>query len=174
MEVVIPNLISGLRIVLSFFLLLLTPEKIVFAIVYILCGLTDVLDGYLARKWEVTSKLGALLDSIADVIFIVVILVIFIPIIKWQSWMLVFIGVVAVIRCASVLVGKIRFHEIAFIHTYGNKAAGLVLFCFPFLYQIISLPVVVGIVCSAACVSALEELVIMSTSEELDRDRKWR
>lgn len=170
----IPNLITGIRIALSCCLLLIAPEGNVFVIVYILCGMTDVLDGYFARKWEVTSKLGALLDSIADVIFSVVILVIFIPIIKWQSWMLIFIGVVAVIRCASVLTGMIRFHEIAFIHTYGNKAAGLVLFCFPFLYEIISLPVVVGIVCSVACVSALEELVIMSTSEELERDRKWR
>lgn len=33
---------------------------------------------------------------------------------------------------------------------------------------------VVGIEISVVCVSVLEELVIMSTSEKLDRDRKWR
>ncbi len=169
----IPNLITGIRIALSCCLLLIAPEGNVFVIVYILCGMTDVLDGYFARKWEVTSRFGALFDSIADVIFVVVILIIFIPVIEWQSWMLGILGLIVVIRCASVLVGMIRFHEIAFIHTYGNKAAGLALFCFPFLYQVISLPVVVGIVCGVACVSALEELVIMVTSPELNRDRKW-
>ncbi len=33
---------------------------------YVVAALTDVLDGYLARKWQVTSKFGALLDPIAD------------------------------------------------------------------------------------------------------------
>nr|WP_295777963.1 CDP-alcohol phosphatidyltransferase family protein [uncultured Intestinibacter sp.] len=44
-----------------------------------MCGILDVLDGFIARKFNVTSKLGAKLDSIPDMIMIFVILFRFVP-----------------------------------------------------------------------------------------------
>jgi CDP-diacylglycerol--glycerol-3-phosphate 3-phosphatidyltransferase len=78
----IPNVITCIRIVLSFFLFMIKPQTIGFFSIYIICGMTDICDGYLARKWKVTSKFGALLDSIADLIFVIVLLLIFIPILE--------------------------------------------------------------------------------------------
>ncbi len=42
---------------------------------YIVASITDYLDGYLARKWNVISSVGTFLDPIADKIFIVAILI---------------------------------------------------------------------------------------------------
>ena len=37
---------------------------------YLIAGLTDMLDGILARRWGVESKFGARLDSLADFVFV--------------------------------------------------------------------------------------------------------
>ena len=170
----VPNVITCIRIVLSLCLLLIVPQTIVFFVFYIICGLTDICDGYLARKWKMSSKRGAMLDSIADLIFIIVLFVIFIPVVNWKIWMLLWIGMIAVIRCLSALIGAVKYHTAAFIHTYGNKVAGFLLFCFPALLKVAGLTITVIVLCTVAIISATEELVIMISSDSLDRDRKWR
>lgn len=67
----IPNILSILRIVLVIPLILtaLLYEKTLFSIIFIIGGLTDVLDGCLARKLKKATPFGSKLDSIADYIF---------------------------------------------------------------------------------------------------------
>ena len=65
----IPNALSALRLVCTFGLLFAAPMKTAFFILYSVCGVSDVLDGFLARKMRCTSELGAVLDSIADLSF---------------------------------------------------------------------------------------------------------
>ena len=62
----IPNILSAVRILLSFLLLALTKDTTLFLIVYLIIGISDVLDGWLARSLQVQSELGARLDSIGD------------------------------------------------------------------------------------------------------------
>jgi cardiolipin synthase len=68
----IPNLLSSLRITLvPVFLWLLLEELFLAAIVVLaVAGLTDFLDGYLARKLNQTTKLGKMLDPVADRLYI--------------------------------------------------------------------------------------------------------
>jgi cardiolipin synthase len=68
----IPNLLSFLRIALvPVFLWFLLEEMFVSAIsVLAVAGLTDFLDGYLARKLNQTTKLGKMLDPVADRLYI--------------------------------------------------------------------------------------------------------
>jgi cardiolipin synthase len=68
----IPNLLSLLRIALvPVFLWLLLTEMFLLAIaVLALAGLTDFLDGFLARKLNQTTKLGKMLDPVADRLYI--------------------------------------------------------------------------------------------------------
>lgn len=70
----LPNAISLLRLAAVPVLLWLAfnQDQRVFAWLILAAGLTDVLDGWLARRFGWTSALGALLDSISDVSLILV------------------------------------------------------------------------------------------------------
>lgn len=67
----IPNILTSLRIVMTPFTVLsiLTGNFILTASLISATALTDLFDGMLARKFNAESKLGAMLDQIADKIF---------------------------------------------------------------------------------------------------------
>ena len=68
----IPNIITTLRILGAAVLLLCNPASVAFWVIYGLCGVSDMADGYLARRLHAESKAGAVLDSVADICFVVV------------------------------------------------------------------------------------------------------
>jgi CDP-diacylglycerol--glycerol-3-phosphate 3-phosphatidyltransferase len=164
------SLITIGRIFGSFLLLFIKPFSVLFFIIYTLCGISDILDGYVARRTKTESKFGELLDSIADLIMTAVILVIFIPLLDLKYWMLFWIISIALIRFISIIAGYIKFHAIAFIHTYANKITGITFFCFPFIYLMFDLTVTVFIICCLASFSAVEELAINLYSKNLNRN----
>lgn len=167
----LPNYITILRIFTSVFLLLIKPLSMPFFFFYFICGISDVLDGYLARKLNASSKFGQVLDSISDLIFISIVLFIFIPIIDFPLWIVCWIAVIAAVRLISIILGLIKYQKLAFLHTYGNKATGLILFCFPFLYSFWGKEITAALICAIASISAAEELLINLTSKTLQRDR---
>ena len=135
-----------------------------------MCGISDILDGYIARKTNTVSKAGATFDSIADFIFVSVMVVIFIPLISWELWLIYWIVAIATIRLVSLVIGFAKYHSVAFLHTYTNKATGLVLFLFPLFYHIADITIVVIALCSIASLSAIEELVINLKERNLDKN----
>lgn len=64
----IANYISISRILLVLALIFIEPLSTTFYIIYFISGISDILDGFIARKYNVTSTLGEKLDSIADLI----------------------------------------------------------------------------------------------------------
>ena len=64
----IPNILTSFRLVLTPIIIFLgiTNHYILLILLAILTALTDFVDGFLARRWKVTSDLGAKLDAIAD------------------------------------------------------------------------------------------------------------
>ena len=64
----IPNCLTGIRILfVPLFLLFFAAERQdICAVLFVLSGITDVLDGFLARKMNCISALGKILDPIAD------------------------------------------------------------------------------------------------------------
>ncbi|QWU15388.1 CDP-diacylglycerol--glycerol-3-phosphate 3-phosphatidyltransferase [Paenibacillus sophorae] len=166
----IPNVLTVMRLICSVILLFVKPLSALFFGLYIVCGASDALDGYIARKTKSTSQLGASIDSVADAIFIGVTLSVFLPILHLPLWILCWIGAVALIRIGSLIIGFVKYHALSFIHTYANKATGLMLFCFPFLYSIFGLTITSSLLCGLASFSAIEELIINIKSKELSRD----
>lgn len=168
----IPNCITAARIVLSLALLFITPLSPAFIVVYIICGITDLADGPIARKTGAVSQLGARLDSAADLVMICVSLIVFIPFIKPPQEVIVWVCIIFAVRSASMITAYIKYKTFAVLHTYGNKLTGLMLFLFPVSLPYIHSPVSMYIMCAVASVSAVEELIIHSTSWGLDIDRK--
>ena len=97
------NLISLARILLSFLLLLTGPLTLPFYFIYGLCGVSDMLDGYLARKYNCASRMGALLDSLADAVMVFLLLFLLVPLLHWPLWALWWTGAVLLIRALSFL-----------------------------------------------------------------------
>jgi cardiolipin synthase len=66
--ITIPNLLTFFRLALIpvFVILFLFGFEMVAFAVFLLAGLTDVIDGYIARKYQLISKLGKILDPLAD------------------------------------------------------------------------------------------------------------
>lgn len=76
----IPNLLTLSRIVMIpvfvlIYFLRFDWSPLVAAIIFALAGVTDWIDGYLARKWGQMTKLGAFLDPVADKLMVAVALV---------------------------------------------------------------------------------------------------
>ncbi len=77
------NYITILRIFLIFPVILLAssdsnPNNWIALVLFVFAGITDQLDGYIARKTGSTSNLGALLDLVADKLLIIIALFYFI------------------------------------------------------------------------------------------------
>tara|TARA_Y100000589_G_C26951513_1_gene546679 strand:- start:113 stop:610 length:498 start_codon:yes stop_codon:yes gene_type:complete len=70
----LPNLITSIRLIFTIPLIVFLETNNIF-IVWILIlfgGITDYLDGYFARKYKLKTKIGAILDPLADKVFIII------------------------------------------------------------------------------------------------------
>lgn len=128
------------------------------------------MDGFIARKLGCVSKTGALLDSIADFVWIVVLFFIFVPYFHWPVWTVVWVSLIMLLRFTTLIIGYTKYKTLAFLHTYANKATGLTLFCFPFLYVSIGFENTAIILCALSSISAIEEFTITLISKRLVRD----
>ena len=124
----IPDLLSMSRIVLCLPLLMVDAMTVPFWVLYVIAGLTDILDGFLARRWGVESKLGARLDSLADFVFVLTVGYKFFPLLKLPATLWMMIGLIALIKVANAISSYVVKHKIAFLHTKANKLTGFLLF----------------------------------------------
>ena len=166
----LPTVLTTSRIVFSAVLLFTRAFSLVFFLVYVWCGLSDILDGILARKLKKTSNFGAILDSVADIVFSVVLLIVLIRDLIWHVWMYLFVTLVVLLRLSTVLIGCLKFHAFVSLHTYANKAAGVSLFALPLLYLALGLPLATGTVGVVFSLAAIDELIILLRMKKLDRN----
>ena len=164
----LPNYITALRIAGTIVLLFLdpyTPEGNyipAFFIVYTLCGLSDVVDGTIARAMGTTSALGAKLDSAADLSYYAVMAIKIFPVLIEVLPLSVWAIVIAdfAIRIFSYAFVAIKYRRFSSMHTYMNKLTGLAVFTIPYYITTsyaIPLAYVGAII---ACVASVEELVL--------------
>lgn len=164
----IPNIITIFRILAS--LLIPFAADSLFFPLYFFAGLTDILDGWLARKMNWTSAFGMLLDSIADLIFFIVVVVKIILTIKLPAFVLWGALAVVIIRCTTYLIGFFRFRQFASLHTYLNKLTGLLLFLSPVILLILPINPFGIVLLLCGILSSIEELLIVSTTQKLDKN----
>ena len=163
----IPNFISFSRIIFSLILIFIKPLSIVFYVIYILCGFSDIADGFIARKAGATSRFGEKLDSMADMIMAGVLLFVFYPIVNPTIEIIIWVILIGIVRLSSMGVAMKKYKTFAMIHTCGNKITGMILYIFPLLLPYIHTTVLIYVCCVVASISAIEELIIQLTSSEL-------
>lgn len=168
----IANYISASRILLCLALIFTEPLSIAFFVIYILCGISDILDGYIARKTNTISELGGKLDSIADLIMVMVLMILLYPMINPTLKIIFWIAVIAMIKVISIMVVFIKYKTFEILHTYGNKFTGLFLFALPISLIWVQSNIMMYILCIIASISAIEELLINISSNELRTNKK--
>lgn len=172
----LPNIISCSRIILSVMLLLLIDKPVLFAIVYFTCGISDVVDGYLARLLNAKTMLGIKLDSMGDFIFYAVLLFIMLTYINGDDSSLITtcVIIIAIIRTTNLVITKVKFKQWNVMHTIGNKLTGLALFLmFPICSFVNNMPFwSIIMVVVMAVLSSLEESVILLKSKDYEANRR--
>lgn len=157
------NLITGSRIVLSVALLFCPALSPVFFVLYIAAGITDMIDGAVARKTGTVSAFGARLDTVADIVLVAVCLFRLLPVLDVPVWLCIWIAVIAVIKAANIAVGYLRQKRLISVHSVLNKLTGGLLFAFPLTLAFIDVRYGAAVVCAVATVAAVHEGWLVQT-----------
>lgn len=154
----IANIITISRILFSLCLFILSPYSALFAGLYFLCGVTDVLDGFIARKLHTESKTGELLDSIADLLFAAAYAVKILPLLCISAWIWVWIVLIAAEKIWGILQRGKKEQRFYIAHSFANKLTGVLIFFLPMTVRLINIKYSAIVVCAAATFAATEEL----------------
>ena len=151
------NIITGLRIIGSVVLLFFDVPSLPFYITYLLCGFSDMIDGAIARKTNDVSSFGSKLDTVADIVFMVVCAVKLLPMIYLPIWVWMWIAVIALIKVTNIVWGFVRKKQLVDYHAVLNKITGSLLFLLPFTLQFIEPMYSFAVVCMIATIAAIKE-----------------
>lgn len=168
----LPNLLTAARLPLALAMLFFPALSAGFIALYLLCCLTDVLDGYFARRLNVQSEAGARLDSMADLLLTAVLIWMLWPVVSPGAGLMLWIAGIAIVRFLAAASAALRFGVFGFLHMWGNKLTGVLIALYPLSLLLTRSRWPLYLLCTAATLSALEELAIELTAKEWHADRK--
>ena len=151
------NIITSCRVLCSMLLLFFSMTSIPFYVLYLICGLSDVLDGIVARKTNTVSSLGAKLDTFADFIFVAILLIKIWLEMEVPLWLWIWIVTIGGIKIVNVIGGYVFAKRFIVVHTILNKITGVLLFLLPLSLFGVDLNYSVMVVCVVATISAIQE-----------------
>ena len=163
------NFFSILRILGSLYLLFtkvgndFTPT---FLVIYVLLFATDIIDGYLARKLDISSAIGVTFDTIGDALIGCTPVKVLIVQKLIPGWFLVCLGVTVAVFVAAASVSYIKFKKFTFPHTYFSKFNGCCVASSPFLFHIVNTDVLFIIVGTVFFIDAVEILTVVCRLKE--------
>ena len=152
----------------------LTPLSPSFLIIYALSGLSDMLDGYLARKLGQSSTWGAKLDSAADLLLYTIALSLLIPVMRailpgWIWWL---VGFSLLLRLVVYFLSAVKFHRFASEHTLLNKLTSILIFPAPFFMRLDFFTWYAILLCLVSCCAAIHEMGIHLRRPATEADRE--
>jgi len=157
------NIITILRILGTVLLSVTAPLTSEFFVIYTFTGVTDVLDGYIARKTNTCSEFGSKLDSAADLMFygilVYKLLPVLIEILQPSIWYAL-IGILF-LRIFTYIFTAIKHKVFMSNHTYLNKLTGFCTFLVPYfmLFDKTIVPYCT-IVCAICAVASVYDLIL--------------
>ena len=159
----IPNILSSIRILAAPAIVLVyclggKYARCYVAIIYIAAFLTDVLDGFAARRLHTESEQGAVLDSVADLLFVVIYAVRILPLLSVPLWIWIWTAIIAVIKVTGIMIASKKAHRLLIEHSFGNKLTGLLLFLLPLSRFVADVKYGAAFVCVAATITVIKEI----------------
>lgn len=151
------NALTVSRMVLSGALLFCPAFSPAFWTLYLAAGLSDVLDGPVARKTGTAGDFGARLDTAADLLLVAVCLGKLLPAVTVPLWLWIWTAAIALVKVFNLVSGLVLQKQLPAVHTMANKLTGAVLFVLPLTLPFLPLPVSALPVCALATFAALQE-----------------
>ena len=176
----IPNMLSISRLILipamlipAYYIQDEPQARFVFLIMFIVIGVTDKLDGTLARYLNQTTALGAKLDTIADMGFYPLIalwLYRFESGVVGEWWNLVYF--LLALYFFKMITGKIKFGYVPAFHTIGAKtfSASLYFFMIAAILDPVLAKSIFPVLCVIGYINQLEETYILLTRDSVDEN----
>ena len=161
----LPNVISVLRIAGSIGLLFCDVTRWPFWVFYALCGISDMVDGWLARKLHAETKAGAIMDSVADIVFVACCTIRLLPALEIPAWLWIWAGVIVFIKMVNQVSALVVRKRFCFPHTWANKLTGFLLFlAVPTMFWSV---IPIAIVAAVATFAAVQEGHFIRTKQVL-------
>ena len=167
MKKYIANIITGSRIAFSLPLLFIPLSSAWFYILYLFCGLSDMIDGTIARKMGAVSKFGARLDTASDFAFMLVCSIKILPLIHISVWLWVWISIVALIKIFNIAFVFVRKKKLISIHSVLNKITGLALFLLPITLTFVDPADSIVVICALATIAVMQEAYLIANGKEV-------
>ena len=152
-----PNAITAVRILCSTAILFCNALSPTFFVLYVTAGVSDIADGWVARRTNTASKFGSKFDTAADAIFVIACLTKLIPAIDIPVWLIVWTGAIACIKIFNIVSVYAESRQFVAVHSSMNKVAGALLFALPLSLTIIDIKYSAPTVCIAATFAAIDE-----------------
>lgn len=158
----LPNIITCTRLAGALCLLFVKPLTKWYFILYTYCGISDLVDGVLARATKNESSLGAMLDSIADLSFYAIMALTTLPTLidRLPIGIWIAVGGIVILRLISYGFVALKKRSFASLHTYMNKLSGFAVFTIPFYIKLSCSTVMATLGCTISALATIEELYI--------------
>ena len=130
-----------------------------FAALYLTGGISDMIDGTVARKTGTESDHGSKLDTVCDLVFIGACLYKLLPFLELPGFILIWTACIAVIKGIGMIIGYVRIKRLAIFHSRINKTVGLMLFLLPVIKCVCDSGILPVTVCAFATIAAVHEAV---------------
>jgi len=120
-----------------------------------------MIDGPIARKMKSASDLGARIDSVADLLFVVCSAIVVLPAIELPGWIWLRVAAIGVIKTGLIVFASCREKHLTIPHSKSNKLTGFLLFCLPFALAFVKPTIPAFVVYASAFFSVLEDVHII-------------
>ena len=157
MKKYIADSLTILRIVCSVSMLFFTAFSAQFYALYIFCGISDMCDGAVARKTNSESRFGAMLDTVADLVFVTIAMIKILPELPVNKWIWSVILLIAIVKLFTFGYTIFCRKTPEKLHSLMNKITGFVLFILPLTIKFVNPVYSVPIVCVSVMISAISE-----------------
>ena len=165
------NILTSIRVICGLLILIFPAFSGLYYALYLAGGVSDAIDGSVARRLGRETSFGAKYDTAADFVFVVAVIVKIVNAVRFPAWLLVWICVIFAVKVANPLVGFVRHRQFITVHSVINKVCGAVCFVLPLLigsacaWQIKAIAVI--FVCVLSSAAAVHESIKIWNGREL-------